>query len=151
MFDRLERQDWRAAKVRDWVLAIVRFAVTLHDVDKHAVLALAEDMDGLGSVPGAASFSFFRHRSSELCRAIADRDKPDGTAILRRHLETIDDRRLRRVTAAAVDLEGACHARLSKERAEVQKKPRRSNETGGRSHLGEQDRARIAPDRVRDP
>jgi hypothetical protein len=126
MFDRPERKEWQATKVRDWALAIVRFAVTLDDRDKQAVLAFAVEMDGLGSVPGAASFTFFGRFSSDVCRAIADRDDPNRTAILRRHLGTIDDRRLRQVTAAAIDLEGACHARLSKARAEAQRKPRRS-------------------------
>jgi hypothetical protein len=118
MYDRLERHGWHTTKVRDWLLAIVRFAVTLDESDKQTILAIAQEMDGLGSLPGRSSFSYFARTSHELCRAIADRDNPNGTAILRRHLGTIDDRRLRQMTASAIDLEGACQVRLAKARLE---------------------------------
>jgi hypothetical protein len=113
MHDGLEPNGWQAKKVRDWLLAIVRFAVTLEPIDRHTVLAIAQEMDGLGFLPGRSSFSYFVRTSTDICRAIADRDDPDRTATLRRHLAAIGDRRLRQATAAAIDLEGARQARLS--------------------------------------
>ena len=118
MYDGLERNGWQADKVRDWLLAIVRYAITLDQADRHTVLAIAQEMDGLGFLPGRSAFSYFVRTSTDVCRAIADRDDPGRTAILRRHLATIGDRRLRRTTAAAIDLEGAQQVRLSEARFE---------------------------------
>ena len=118
MYDGLERDGWQTQKVRDWLLAIVRFAITLESVDRQTVLAVAQEMDGLGFLPGRSCFSYFVRTSTDLCRAIADRDDPGRTATLRRHLAAIADRRLRQTTAAAVDLEGARQARLSAARSE---------------------------------
>jgi hypothetical protein len=118
MYDGLERNGWQARKVQDWLLAIVRFAITLAPADRQTVLVIAQEMDGLGFLPGRSSFSYFVRTSTDVCRAIADRDDPRRTAILRRHLATIGDRRLRRTTAAAIDLEGAQQARLSEARCE---------------------------------
>jgi len=117
MRDPLPQSDWRASKIRDWILAIVRYALTLEGPDEHTVLALAAELDGLGSVPGAAAFTFFRRASRDVCTAIAHPDDPNRTAILRRLLATISDRRLRQTTAAAIDLEGAQQARLSEARS----------------------------------
>jgi hypothetical protein len=116
MYDGLERNGWHAGKVRNWLLAIVRFAITLEPTDRQTVLAIAHEMDGLAFLPGRSSFSYFARTSTDLCRAIADRDDPRRTEILRRHLAAIGDRRLRRTTAAAIDLEGAQQARLAQSR-----------------------------------
>jgi len=119
MYDGLQRNGWHADKVRDWLLAIVRFAITLDQADRQTVLAIAQEMDGLGFLPGRSSFSYFVRTGTSLCRAIADRDDPDRTAILRRHLAAIDDRHLRRTTAAALDLEGAQQRRLPAARSDT--------------------------------
>ena len=116
MYDGLERNGWQAGKIQDWLLAIVRFAITLEPADRQTVLAIAQETDGLGSLPGRSSFSYFVRTSTELCRAIADRNDPGRTAIIRRHLAEIGDRRLRQATAAAIDLEGAQRTRLSEAR-----------------------------------
>ena len=44
-----------ARAVRDWQLAILRFAVTLDDADRSAVLAIAREIDDLAP-PHAGSF-----------------------------------------------------------------------------------------------
>src|ERR1700756_3915949 len=113
MYDGLERNGWQAGKIQDWLLAVVRFPITLEPADRQTVLAIAQETDGLGSLPGRSSFSYFVRTSTELCRAIADRDEPGRITIIRRHLAEIGDRRLRQTTATAVDLEGARQARLS--------------------------------------
>lgn len=106
MGDGLDRSEWHTRKLRDWLLAIVRFAISRDDRDRHAVLAIAEELDGLGSMPGCASFTFFRRTSAEFGRAIADLEDPGRTAVFRRLLKMIDDRRLRQTLAAAVDFGG---------------------------------------------
>jgi hypothetical protein len=106
MYEELEPTGWQARKIRDWLLAIVRFAITLDETDRQTAHAIAQEMDGLGSLPGQSSFRYFVRTSANLCRAIADRDDPGRSGILRRHLAAIGDRRLRQATAAAIDLEG---------------------------------------------
>jgi hypothetical protein len=95
---------WRAKKVKDWLLAILRFAVTLEQADKSAVLAIADEMDRSGFCVNKTAFTFFGRTSSALCRAIADQDDPQRLSVLRRHISRIDDHRLRRALAAAIDL-----------------------------------------------
>lgn len=41
--------DWRDRKVRDYLLLLLRFAVTREATDQVAALALAEQLDSLGS------------------------------------------------------------------------------------------------------
>jgi hypothetical protein len=123
MYEELERTGWQAKKVQDWLLAIVRFAITLEPADRQTVLAIAQEMDGLGFLPGRSSFSYFVRTSTDLWRAIADREDPSRTAVLRRHLSAIGDRRLRQATAAAIDLESAQRARLSAARSEGPNRP----------------------------
>jgi hypothetical protein len=86
------------------LLAILRFAVTLEQTDRAAVLAMAEKMDQLGWYANATAFAFFIRTSTELCDAIADRDDPKRIAVFRRHLKRIEDRRLRRALEAALHI-----------------------------------------------
>ena len=59
--------------IDDWLLAVLRFAVTRDEADRSAVLVLAEAMDRSGASPARpSSFEFFRRSSIELCRAIVD-------------------------------------------------------------------------------
>jgi len=44
MSDLTARDEW----VRNWLLAILRFAVTLQQADRAGVLAMAKDMDRRG-------------------------------------------------------------------------------------------------------
>jgi hypothetical protein len=98
-------QDWRAEQVREWLLLLLRFAVTRDARDESAVLSLAHELDslGLGWVPAAPTF--FRRTSSELCTAIAAPDDPSRQAVIKRHLARIDDVRLRQAFQAAIDRE----------------------------------------------
>ena len=126
MRDPLPQTDWHARKIRDWILAIVRYALTLDGLDEHTVLSLAEELDGLGSIPGGVAFTYFRRASRDVCTAIAHPEDPNRTAILRRLLAAISDGRLRQTTAAAIDLEGAQQARLSEARSGNGGKPSRA-------------------------
>jgi hypothetical protein len=105
MSDLVDRDAWRARKIRDWLLAILCFAVTLEQADKATVLAIADEMDRSGFRVDNTAFAFFARTSTALCRAIADQDDPQRNVILRRHINRIDDSRIRRALAAAIDLQ----------------------------------------------
>ena len=84
-----------------WQLALLRFAVTLADDDKFAVLAAAGEIDRLRPNGGRESdFRFFRRTSAELCASISDPENA-GSQILHQFLAQIDDERLKRSFAAA--------------------------------------------------
>lgn len=94
-----------ARTLRAWQLAILRFAVTLDDADRLAVLMIAAEIDGFGpKQDNKPEFSFFRKASAELCAAILRPDKLTAM-VLRQYLARIDDRRLKRVFAAAVEMD----------------------------------------------
>ena len=85
------------------MLAILRFAVTLRDEDRSAVLVAGEEIDRLGkSSEDKSKFNFFRNTSIEICSAILEKQNLRGSAVLRLHLDRIEDCRLRRAFAAAI-------------------------------------------------
>ena len=94
-----------AKTLRAWQLAILRFAVTLDNADRLAVLMIAAELDGIG--PGQDNkpeFSFFRKTSAELCAAIL-RPNELAAPILHQYLARIDDDRLKRTFLAAIETE----------------------------------------------
>jgi hypothetical protein len=95
--------DKLTQKAKDWLLAILRFAVTLEPADRAAVLKIASELDRPGTDPTSAKFAFFTRTSSDFCNAISDKNNPERTAILRRHIARIEDSRLKRALEAAVD------------------------------------------------
>jgi hypothetical protein len=92
-----------AKTLRAWQLAILRFAATLDNADRLAVLMIAAEMEGLGPQPdNKPEFRFFRKTSAELCGSILRPNELTSTA-LRLYLARIDDGRLKRIFAAAVE------------------------------------------------
>jgi len=92
--------EWHARTLRAWQLAFLRFAVTLDNADRLAVLAIAAEMDRLDPVQdGERTFGFFRRTSAELCAAILQPNEHSST-LLRQYL---DDERLGRAFAAAIE------------------------------------------------
>ena len=84
---------------------MLRFAITLEDADKQAAMAIATEIDVLGQLRSArSSFGFFRRTSVELCEAILQPDELTY-ATLRQHLARINDGRLRRAFAAAINFD----------------------------------------------
>ncbi len=95
--------EWRAKTLRAWQLAILRFAVTLDNADRLAVLAIAGEIDRLGPPHDRKpDFSFFRKTSAELCAAILTPNELSPT-VLRQYLARIDDDRLKHVFAATFE------------------------------------------------
>ena len=92
-----------AKTLRAWQLAILRFAVTLDNADRLAVLMIAAELDGVRQKRDSRpEFSFFRKTSAELCAAIL-RPNELTSMVLRQYLGRIDDERLKRIFAAAVE------------------------------------------------
>jgi hypothetical protein len=97
------RMEWHARTLRAWQLAILRFAVTWDNADRLAVMAIANEIDRLGlQHSGNADFNFFRKTSAQLCAAILQPDEL-ASALLRQYLSRIDDGRLMRGFAAAIE------------------------------------------------
>src|SRR3977135_4173804 len=95
--------EWNAKTLRAWQLAILRFAVTLDNADRLAVLAIASEIDRLG--PQHASrprFGFFPRPRAALCAAVLRPNELSST-VLRQHVARIDDDRLKRVFGAAIE------------------------------------------------
>ena len=97
-------QDWRDRKVREWLLVLLRFAVTREPADQSAALAVADELDSLGVRGKRMAPSFFLRTSKEVCEAIRAAGDGRDNAVLRRHVARIDDPRLRRAFQAAVGL-----------------------------------------------
>ena len=94
---------WLAGTLRAWHLAILRYAVTLDNADRLAVLRIAREIDGLyPRQEGNTEFEFFRRTSAEVCAAILQPTERAPT-ILQQHLARLDDDRLKRAFAAAID------------------------------------------------
>ncbi len=106
--------EWNARTLRAWQLAILRFAVTLDNADRLAVMAIANEIDRLGSQhDGKPDFNFFRRTSAELCAALLRPNELTPT-VLRQYLARIDDDRLKRVFAAAIEADQPKVSSISK-------------------------------------
>lgn len=106
--------EWRAKTLRAWQLAVLRFAVTLDNADRLAVMAIANELDRLGPQHDSKpDFSFFRRTSAELCLAIL-RPNELSPRILRQYLGRIDDDRLKRVFAAIIEADQPKDSSVSK-------------------------------------
>jgi hypothetical protein len=99
--------DGRHSKaLRAWQLALLRFAITMDNADRLALLAIAAELDSPGSRPSARpAFRFFYNASAELCHAIINPHLAASAALLQRHLTRCDDERLKRALAAALAID----------------------------------------------
>jgi hypothetical protein len=107
-------QDWRAAQVREWLLLLLRFAITRDRKDEVAALAIADELDALGQQWRPSTPSFFRRTSAEVCKAIIAPDDPRRMYILKKHIARIDDPQLRRAFQAVADIEQTSASALFK-------------------------------------
>ena len=114
--------DWRDRRIREWLLLLLRFAVTREATDQVAALAMADQLDSLGIGWKRAKPSFFVKTSIEVSNAILAVGDGENNTVLRRHLARIDDPRLRRAFQAAVGLQET--SVLPKESAEGKRRKR---------------------------
>lgn len=93
--------------LRSWLLATLRFAVTLRSEDKLFLLGVAAELDkqGTDSVCSERCFNFFQRTSIGICQAIVSEDSLNRTSILQQHLARISEERLMLAFAAAVSVE----------------------------------------------
>lgn len=95
--------EWHARTLRAWQLAMLRFAVTLDNADRLAVMAVASEIDRLApEQDGRPAFGFFRRTSAELCGAILQPNELTSL-VLQQYLARMEDDRLKRAFAAAID------------------------------------------------
>jgi hypothetical protein len=59
-------QDWQTGRIREWLLLLLRFAITCDLKDQAAVFAMADEIDALGHQWRPSAPSFFRRTSGEL-------------------------------------------------------------------------------------
>ena len=97
-------RSWREKKIREWLLLLLRFAVTREREDRAAAQSFAEELDGIGASRRLARPSFFQRTNNEICDAIQTVENPKRAAILRRHIARIPEQRLRRAFSAALGL-----------------------------------------------
>jgi hypothetical protein len=103
MFVEIGSQDWRDRKLREWLLLLLRFAITLETSDQSAAFTVADELDSLGLRWRPAAPRFFLRTTREVCEAIVE--GWHDSAVLREHLARIDDPRLRRAFRAALGLD----------------------------------------------
>lgn len=95
--------ELHSRKIKNWLMTLLRFAVTRDNTDRMSVLELARELDRRNAGDGDSSFSYFVRTSTGICNAIiADLDSA-RQATLVRFLNCIDDRRLRAALEAATD------------------------------------------------
>lgn len=82
---------------------ILRFAITRVQSDMACILELAREMDQQCAHHEATSFSYFVRTSLEIYRIIVVESDPERCAKLSYYLGRIDDLRLRRALAAALE------------------------------------------------
>jgi hypothetical protein len=124
--------DWRDRKVREWLLLLLRFAITRKPSDQSAVLAAADELDNVALRWRPTAPRFFVRTSHEVCHAILAIDDMQDNTVLRNHVARIDDPRLRRAFQAAVGLQPAAEQQSAKRRrSKARGRACRKNEQAG--------------------
>jgi len=106
--------------VQSWLLAVLKFAVTLEAGDRAAVIEIAGNLDQPDAQEGRDTFHFFRRTSARLCSAIADSHDINRYQTLHRYFSQIEDRRLR----LALEVAARCSSQLSSSPLPQNKKSR---------------------------
>ncbi len=110
------RNELHQQTLQNWLLSLLRLAVTHDEADRSAVLDRAMELDSFATT-SAASFSYFDRTSRELCDAVMHGRTEASVAILFQHASRIDNPRLRQAFLAATGFQKQTGAeRRSKER-----------------------------------
>jgi len=97
-------RNWREEKIREWLLLLLRFAITREAEDRSAAQIFAEELDAVGASRRLTAPGFFQRTSREICDAIQAVDNPQRARILRTHIARISEPRLRQAFSAALGL-----------------------------------------------
>lgn len=97
----------QSQRIRQWLLFILRFAITREQADRAAVLAMADHLDRPSATHTRRGFSFFARTSAEICSLIDSKRGLEENARLRLQLRRIDDVRLRRALESVLEIERA--------------------------------------------
>ncbi|MGC1467698.1 MAG: hypothetical protein WA792_18450 [Pseudolabrys sp.] len=89
----IDGRVWRERQIEDWLLLILRFAITRRLEDRVAASALAGQFDSLGVTRQRSEF--FSRTTNSVCAALEASDDAGNAAILKTHLQRIEHRRLR--------------------------------------------------------
>jgi hypothetical protein len=99
---KMDRQD---RILREWLLLLLRFAITREHADQSAALTMAEELDSLGARWKPAAPRFFVRTTTEVCEAIVAVNDEQRDTVLQKHLARIDDPRLKRAFRSTVSLQ----------------------------------------------
>jgi hypothetical protein len=102
----------RLKRIDDWLLALLKFAITRDTTDRTAAIELARQMDA-GETGATASITYFVRTTVEVCQAIAWGNNRRRVPVLRRHFARIENPRLRKAFGAAIGLEESDASRSS--------------------------------------
>jgi hypothetical protein len=78
-------------RIREWLLGILRFAVTREECDRTALMFLAVEMDRLGASRTKSGFSYFNRTCTKLCDCVAARHDAGKLTELSLHIKKIED------------------------------------------------------------
>ena len=95
--------------LREWLLLLLPFAVTHEASDRSSALAMADELDSLGTRWRPAAPLFFLRATDDVCNAILAVDDEQSDAVLRKHIARIDAPRLRQAFQTAVGLPATPH------------------------------------------
>jgi hypothetical protein len=107
---KMDRQD---CMLREWLLLLLRFAITREQSDQATALTMAEELDSLGAKWKPAAPSFFARTSVDVSGAIVAVNDEQRDTVLQKHLARIDDPRLKQAFRSAVNLQPADQVRLN--------------------------------------
>ena len=97
-------EPW-AGPLRDWLLLLLRFAITRLPADEATVLARADELDRVGQCHSCFVPTFFHRTTVDVCEAIRVDGMPGRDGILKRLFARIDNPHLKRAFEAAVGLD----------------------------------------------
>jgi hypothetical protein len=113
MSDRLAIDEQNRQKIDDWLLALLRFAITRGTADRTAAVEFARLLDA-AKTRAIRPGTFFVRTTVEVCQAIDWANDRSRILVLRRHLARIENPRLGSAFRVAVGLEASDAPRSSR-------------------------------------
>lgn len=105
---------WHHQMLQNWLLLILKFAITREDADRAAILDQATALDSLDQNQPERSFCYFVQTSRALCDAVQQNETQASRLRLLQHAARIDNPRLKQAFLGAIGLnEQSRHKRSS--------------------------------------